>query len=221
MQITHEEARRLIQFNIDQTLVPHEIKILIEHVESCSECRAYAEGLGEVERILLPLMKRQWNLEPAPLSIAAIVQQKSSNWQANIMLVTRTALISIVFAAFVFSAWQFTRSGSQTSTPMPVSVLAIPTPSGQSTSTKISFPNCEEIIYQVQETDTLERIAYQFSASKDKIMAINNLITETIKPKMELLIPICNSAPTSTGHPSTLTITFTPLISPTTSTPGG
>jgi LysM domain len=221
MQITHAEARKLIQFSIEQTLSPQEIKTLRVHLEDCVECRVFAEELKEVESILVPLMKRQWSLQPAPLSIPARVQRKSINWQTNIMLATRTAMISIVFAAFVFSAWQFTRSVSRTSTPVPISILPIPTPSGQSTSTKVSFQNCAEKKYQVQENDTLESIASQFSVSKDKIMAVNNMHVEMVYTKMELWIPICHSTPTGTVHPSTLTITFTPLIGPTTSTPGG
>jgi len=221
MQITHDEARKLIQFSIEQTLSPQEIKTLRVHLEDCVECRVYAKEIKEVESILVPLMKRQWSLQPAPLSIPALVQRKSINWQSNIILATRTVMISIVFAAFVFSAWQLTRSGSGTSTPMPVSILPIPTPSGQSTSTKVSFQNCAETKYQVQENDTLESIASQFSVSKVKIMAVNDMHVETVYTKMELLIPICHSTLTGTVHPSTLTITFTPLISPTTSTPGG
>jgi len=221
MQITHEEAHRLIQFSLDKVLKPQEKNILQAHLKDCLECRVFAEEIKKVESLLLPIMKRQWNLQPAPLSIISIVENKNSKLQTRILLATRTAIIGIVFAAFVFSAWQFTRSDRQTSNPMPVSVLPIPTPAGQSTSTKISFPNCKEMVYQVQENDTLESIASQFSVSKDKIRSINNLNTESIQAKMELLIPICTSTPTGTLHPSTLTTTFTPLIGPTTSTPGG
>src|ERR1044071_5362109 len=102
MQITHEEAHKLIQFSIEQVLIPQEKNALRAHLESCVECRAYAEEIKEVESILVPLMKRQWSLQAAPLSIPALVQRKSLNWQTNMMLATRTVMISIVFAAFVF-----------------------------------------------------------------------------------------------------------------------
>ena len=223
MQITHAEAHNLIHYNMDKVLKPQEKNILQTHLNDCLECRAFAEEIKEVENILLPLMIRHWALQPAPLRTEVIANKSKRNLQlqASIILATRTAMISIVFAAFVFSAWQFTHSGRQTLTPVPVGVLPIPTPSGQSTSTKISFQNCEKLMYQVQENDTLESIAFQFSVAKDKIMAINNLSTESIKAKKELLIPICTSTPTGTIHPSTLTTTFTPLIGQTTSTPGG
>lgn len=221
MQITHEEAHKLIQFSIDQTLRPQEKDTLQTHLNECMECRTFAKEIKEVETLLLPTMLRHWNLRPIPLSIEDITSKRKTQPQPSLILVTRTAIISIVFATFVFSAWQFTVSNGRTSTPIPVSVLPIPTPSGQSTSTKISFQNCEEVSYQVQEKDTLESIADHFSVTKDKIMAINHLSTETINTKMKLLIPICNSTPTGTVYPSTMTITFTPLTYPTTSTPGG
>jgi hypothetical protein len=174
-----------------------------------------------VETLLLPVMRKHWNLQPAPLSIAALIKNKNSRWRSSILLTTRTALISIVFAMFVFSAWQFARSGSQTSRSMPISLLPIPTPSGQSTSTMISLQNCEETMYPVQENDTLESIALRFSISKTRLMSINNMKDETVRAKMSLRIPICQFKPTGTVHPSTLTITFTPFLDSTTSTPGG
>jgi hypothetical protein len=221
MQITHEEAHKLIHVSMDKTLMPQEKNMLQAHLEVCIECRAVAEDFKEVENLLLPTMLRHWDLQPTPLPIEAMTKKRKSQLQTSIILATRTAMISIVFAVFVFSAWQFTQSGEQTSNSLPVGVLPVPTPSSQSTSTRISFQNCEKITYQVQKDDTLDNIARQFSISKDRIMTINNLNTETLKTEMELLIPICDATPTKTAHPSTLTITFTPLIGPTTSTPGG
>jgi LysM repeat protein len=221
MQITHEEARRLIQFSMDQMLKPQEKNTLQIHLEDCMECRSFFADIKAVEKYLVPAMVQHWNLHPAPLSLASLNNKKKSQQQSSIILATRTAIISIVFVAFIFSAWQLSGSYGRSSTPMPVSLLPIPTPSGQSTSTKVSLPNCEELRYQVQEHDTLESIAIQFSISKDKLMAINNLRTDSLSTKTELLIPVCNSTPMGTVHPSTLTTTFTPLFGPTTSTPGG
>ena len=185
------------------------------------ECRAYAQEINEVEHLLLPAMKQHWNLRPAPLSVDTLIQRNHPGWPTNILLVTRTALISIFFLAFVLSAWQFTRSGSHTSTPVSSNVLPIPTPSSQSTSTTISLVNCKGFLYQLQKNDTLGRIADQFSVSREKIMAINHLNTETLGTRTQLWIPLCPSTPTGTIYPSTLTITFTPLLGAITSTPGG
>jgi len=221
MQISHEEARQLIQFDMDQPLRSQEKKTLEGHLESCPECRMFAKGIDEVETLLLPAMRKHWNLQPAPFPIEAVMGKRKTELQPGLALVMRTALLSVLFAAFAFSAWQFALSNPRTSTPLPLSVLPIPTPSGQSTSTKITFSNCKEVTYTVQENDTLEGIAAQFSASKDKIIALNHLGTEAVIPGMELLIPLCHSTPTGTARPSTLTTTFTPSTDPTTYTPGG
>jgi len=221
MQITHEQARKLIQFKMDQSLKPDEENILQRHLNGCTECRSFADEIKEVDGILSPVMKRHWDLEAHPLPIASIVEKMNFKPQTSILLTMRTAVISLVFVVSVLSAWQFTRSDSRISTPMPVRVLPIPTPSGQSTSTKISLPNCEEMLYQVQENDTLKSIALKFSISTEKLMAINKMHAETVRAKMDLLIPVCGSTPTGTTRPSLLTITYTPLIGQTTSTPGG
>jgi|SRR5690349_7218030 len=221
MQITHEEAHRLIQFRLDQGLEPDKEKLLQTHLNDCIACRSFSEEINEMENILVPVMKRHWNLEPAPLSIAALVESNNSRWSTSIILTTRRALISLVIVAFVLSAWQFTRSDSRTSTPKPISVLPIPTPASQSTSTKISLPDCEERLYQVQGNDTLESIALRFSVPKERIIAINHLNVGPLRHNMNLLIPICAATPTGILHPSTLTITFTPFNDPTASTPGG
>jgi LysM repeat protein len=221
MQINHEQARKLIQYNLDQSLKPGEKYLLQTHLNDCVECRSFVNEIKQVESLLLPVMKRHWNLEPAPLPMVSILEKRNSRWQTSMLLTTRNALISLVLVAFVLGAWQATRSASQLSTPMPIGVLPIPTPSGQPTSTKIRLTSCAEMLYQVRANDTLESIALKFSISKEKLMAFNNLNNETIRAKMDLLIPVCGSTPTGTTRPSPLTITFTPLIGATTSTPGG
>jgi len=221
MQITHAEAQKLIQFDLDKALKPEEKNILQIHLHDCMECRTFVEELKGVEHLLVPAMIRHWAAQPAPHLMEALTNKRELQLPAGMVLATRTALISIVLAAFVLSAWQFTHSSSQPSNPVPMGSLSIPTPSGQSTSTKINFQNCDKTIYQVQEHDSLDSIAFKFSVAKDKLMALNNLRTESIRAKMQLLIPICPSTPTRTFHPPTLTITFTPLSGPTTSTPGG
>jgi len=223
MQITHDEARKLIQFNADEALNLQKKTALYAHLENCIECRVYAEDIKEVESRLLPVMKRQWNLQPVPLSMDALTSKRDSKIQTSISLATRTAMIGVVFVAFIFSAWQFALSNRQTSGQSPVDVLPVPTPSKQSTSTKIMpQTTCEEILYIVQENDTLESIAHQFSISKEEIITINNMKTETVIRAMELIIPKCNSTPTGTAEsPATLTTTYTPSINLTTFTPDG
>jgi len=219
MPITHEEAHRLIQFNAEDALNAAQKLALSAHLEDCLDCRGYAKDISELEMILPPVMQKHWNLRPLPLSTTALVRKRASKVQASLFLATRRAAVAAVLMAFVFGAWQFARANMQGSGRLPLAVPPVPTPSSQSTRTKIV--NCTEIFYRVQEDDTLESIASQFSTSKTEIMSRNQLQTETINPGLELTIPFCNLTPTGTRHPTLLTNTHTPVISPITSAPGG
>jgi hypothetical protein len=221
MQLTHEEAHRLIQFNLDDALDLQGKTMLSAHLKDCIECRIYAEEIREVGSILVPVMKRHWNLQPIPFSISALNVKRNPKIQTSTMLATRTAVIGVVVLMFIFSVWQFAISGRGSSAPLPVRVLPVPTPSTQSTSTKIMFQNCDGIRYTVQENDTIESIAYQFLTSKEDLMAANNIRTETVSTGMELIVPICNFTPTGTIHPTLLATTYTPPMRPTTFTPDG
>ncbi len=219
MQLTHEEAHRLIQLDADEALNVQETIALSTHLENCIECRAYAREIEEVESVLAPLMKRQWDLQPAPLPIGAIRAKGFSKTEIDATLVTRIAVIGVVFLAFVFSAWQLALPGRQTSGHPPIDIPSIPIPPRQSTSTKITSPNCHEVLYRVQENDTLESIAHRFSVSMEEIIAINNMKTETVHPAMQLMIPDCNFTPTGTSNPTIFSTTYMPSRRPTTSTP--
>jgi LysM repeat protein len=224
MQITHEEAHKLIQYDADAELNPQQKEILSAHLKNCVDCQVYAKDIKEVESILVPVLKRHLNLQALPLSAQQIASKRNSKIQANIWLATRTAMIGFVFMAVALTFWQFILPSRSAFSQLPTNVLPVPTPSTQSTqstSTSIQFQNCEMIIYGVQENDTLESITDQFSIAKEVIMAINHLKIETVDHKMELLIPICDSTPTGTVHPTTLTKTHTPAIRQNTSTPGG
>lgn len=224
MQITHEEAHQLIQLNTDQALNPQKKAILSAHLKDCMECQAYAQEIREVENILVPVMKKHWNVQPIPLSTHTITSKRNSKLQASILLATRTAIIGLVFMSLVFTLWQFSPLGSPTPGQPPRDILPVPTPSGQtalSTSTTILFQNCAMILYEVQEKDTLESISDQFSISQEEIMALNHLPSKTVDNTMELMIRLCDSTPTGTVHPATLTTTYTPRLRQITSTPGG
>jgi hypothetical protein len=221
MQITHEQARKRIQLNLDGLLQSAEKATLSAHLHECPECQAYANEIREAENLLLQVMRRQWNAPPAPLSIAALTGN-TKKISGRTLLTMRTAAISLVFFALFFSIWQFASSGPSNYAPMVVP--SMPTPSAQtahSTSTEITFENCEMMLYTVEANDTLASIANRFLVSEDEIMETNQLKTDTIRLSMELMIPICNFTPTGTIHPATFTTTNTPLIPPTTSTPGG
>lgn len=218
MQITHEEARRLIQFGLDEDLNPREKTVLSTHIEMCVACRAYAEEINEVERILLPMLRRQWNRRPIPLSSSNLKVKRVEKLNTKHILAIRTAIISFVFVALVFASWQSTFPGQQTPGLSPVLVSSVPTPSIESTNTTVNPESCDLIQYRVQANDTLASIAYQYSISEDEIVSINNLKAEAIDSGMTLIIPACHFTPTGTLWP-TMTTTFTPGISSATSSP--
>lgn len=219
MLITHERAQKLIQLDADKALNSQETSVLALHLQSCAECRSYASELEEVESLLRPLLKRQWSLQPIPLSTHAFTQKKRFKTNIRTLLATRNALVGAVFVMLVFSIWQFNLSGS--SGPRPVGVPSIPTPATQSTSTRPAFEGCEMIPYQVQREDTLSGIADQFSVTEEEILTANKLEAQGIHSSMELLIPVCGPTPTLTLKPATHTTTHTPLMELTTLTPAG
>jgi LysM domain/Putative zinc-finger len=224
MQITHEQARKLIQFSLDGVLQAAEKATLTAHLQDCMDCRDYAKELKEVEVIILPLMKRQWSAPPIPLSIPSLTQRKSSTIQASKLLAIRSTVIAFVFVALFFSAWQFVASGPAGARPASLVIPLVPTPSiqtAQSTNTESTAKNCQVMAYKVQNNDTLASLADRFLVSEDEIMKLNQLKTDTVSTSMELMIPICNFTPTGTIHPATFTITYTPIIQLTTSTPVG
>ena len=222
MHISHEQARKLIQFSLDGALQASEKATLTAHLQDCSDCKEYVKELSEVEAIVLPLMKKRWSARPAPLSMALLTQKKSSPIHASKLLAIRSTVIGLVFVALFFSAWQFVASGPSSSSPMALVVPLVPTPSVQTAqSIRITAENCEMMAYRVQENDTLAGLANRFLVAEDEIMEINHLKTDSVSIPMELMIPVCNFTPTGTIHPATFTTTDTPISRPTTSTPSG
>ena len=223
MQITHEHARKLIQFRLDVGLRSAEREILSAHLQDCSECQAYAVELREVESVLRPMLKRKWSAEPIPLSITSL-RGNHKKTQVRIFLTMRKLAVSLVLFALFFGIWKFTLPDPSAPSVMPLAVPSVPTPSAktaQSTSTEFTAEGCETMLYTVQTNDTLSSVADRFSVSDELIMELNQLHTGAVHQSMELVIPICNFTPTGTVHPATFTTTYTPMFLPTTSTPGG
>jgi len=217
MQLTHEEAIQLIQFNADKAVHGITEKMLYEHLKDCARCSAYATQFKEMENVLQHVMRRQWNQRPAPLSIDILKATKKLRDNKSALLITRKVLISVSVFAFIMIGWQvaFTSKGGNGMFP---GMLPVPTPSTQYTATTYTSLHCEKIIYKVQGNDTLVSIADHHATTKEIIMELNNMNTESITPFTELLVPICNSTPTSTTYPPTFT--STPILEPVTNTPG-
>jgi LysM repeat protein len=218
MQINHEEARRLIQFKADNNLSASNEKNLSAHLEACKECRAYSNSLKETEAVLRQTMHKQWGIRPLPLQMDVIYAKVNSRGITNNFVTTRTALIGLAFVMFAFVTWQSITNNTSSMQPNLSTVPLIPTPSTQYTATNTLQNDCKEIKYVVQEGDTLESVSQHFSVSKETIAFTNHLTDETLASTRELVIPICESTPTSTTHPPTFTIT--PMMEIISTTPG-
>ena len=221
MQVTHEEARKLIQFRLDAGLDPNQKVRLSDHLERCVECRIYAEDMKHVDRALAGASHKQREARFRPLSIPLLMEKSNRTAYYNSILAMRTTALVIACAALAFSTWSFF-SVSQPPAPSeaPVGALPVPTPSGQSTSTKIFVEDCKVILYTVQNQDTLASIARRFSIHEEEVVALNNLKNGAID-STQLWLPVCNSTPTGTAQgPATFTKTITPIQIPVTSTLG-
>lgn len=221
MQLTHKQAHQLIQRNLDRDLQPQERLVLSDHLQACPDCQAYVAEMKAVEQLLSPMLKRQWNRRPLPLSIPFLTKGALHRQQPGAILATRTAAVGLIVLMFFFSAWQFVFSSPSMSRPLTLIAPSVPTPSTISTATLATPEDCETMLYTVQGNDTLASIAHQFSVAEEEIAAANSLGAVTISAPMELRIPVCNFTPTGTVHPATFTTTYTPSNAPTVSTPDG
>jgi len=134
-------------------------------------------------------------------------------------MATRIAAVGVMAIALLFSVRQVSGPVEGGPGTLPVSAPPIPTPSIQTTSTEVLLQNCGQILYVVQQEDTIEGIAAKFSLSKEQIMAANGLDDGVLRAGTELMIEGCTVQPTGTFH-ATGTL-YTPFTSPTLSTPGG
>ena len=215
MQITHSEARWLIEYDSDRALNLEKQRALTAHLQECKACRLHAVEMNDVENVLRSVMQKHWNQRPLPLSLDSIkIQAKNGKslwaWQMS--------LASIAIVTFLFLIWGFKITAFNSSDQTPLGSLPVPTPSVQLTTASAISTRCGSVIYEVQEFDTLEDIADQFLVSKEEIMAFNNMRSDEIYASMELFIPQCNITPT--GMPHTPTTTLTPNIQLTNFTPG-
>lgn len=219
MQITHQEARHLIQFRADRALNPNKKEMLNAHLKGCAECADYANEIQETEATLRTTLQKHWNVRYRPLEVNDIKVKIIPAAGLRDFLTTRSALVGITLLFFVFSLWQFTstNNGSARSS-MVVSISPIPTPSLLVTSTQNNFDNCQMIRYEVRQDDTVKGIAHRFSASENAIRELNNLQPEVAILPTKLIIPICELTPTGTTHPPTFT--NTPSLELFTYTPG-
>jgi hypothetical protein len=217
MSITHEEAQKLIQFKADDALMGFDNHLLEDHLRNCLECQKYAASIQALESTLPLLLHRRWDQQPLPHSTGQAFSRKPIRLQQNIFFATRIIAMGVICVAFLFNVWHFAQSGRTSVNPPSAVIPVIPTPSVQSTTTKPLDQKCERIVYVVQQGDTLERIAKQFSVSADEVMKANQLRSNALPSSMALSIPVCSLTPS--GTPDTAASTFTPFLGTTTLTP--
>jgi len=219
-EITHQEARGLIQSGADRALDRSERARLGAHLEECRDCRAYAGEVKALEDLLRRTMQHHWVQSPAPLPIASLTagaRQVRAGLLGSAQAVRAAAIAAIL--VLVFGTWQFSRS---TGNPPRIATipLPVPTPSTHLTSTGNPFQGCSFIRRRVGADDTLVGIARQYGVSKADLMLLNRMKTETLEPAAEIWIPRCNSTATDMTDTPAGTITITPQLEPYTSTPG-
>jgi hypothetical protein len=200
-------------------LNPTDERRLNAHLEECKDCRTYTKSLDNTVSVLQQTLRKQWKAAPLPLQMEVIYSKINPKKGVSTFLATRIALAGVVFLLFSVIAWQSMTSGGIARQNSPEAIPMIPTPSMEHTATNASLNDCQNIKYSIQEGDTLESIARQFSVSADIILTINDLgNSSSLETGQQLVIPICETTPTSTTNPPTITIT--PFLEPVTSTPG-
>ena len=143
MQITHEEARQLIHFDVDHTLPITKKELLNSHLKDCVECNHYKQEIEVVGDTLQTTMQKHWNGHHRHLDVQPIKAKINPSWQIGNFLTTRSALIGLVVLLFMFVSWQFVTSNNATTMSI-VSLSPIPTPSLLFTGTNNSFSSCQK-----------------------------------------------------------------------------
>ena len=205
MQISHAEAHKLIQQSMDDSLPQEDKSTLDAHLQTCPECRTYGNEIRDVEVVLHSVMSKHWAFAPASLDMNSIKGKAHFSPQGRLGM--QMVMISLMVMLVMFGTWRFVNINIVPTKTM--QIAPIPTPSPQMTSTRTLAPNCDEIIYIVEKGDSLESIAALFSTSKEAIMELNHLQSNTIEAGNKIEIPVCFT-PSATVRPATFTVTFSP-----------
>lgn len=219
MQITHQEARQLIQWRADQPLDASKREMLNLHLKGCTVCAEYANEIQETEAALRIALHKQWGVRLLPLEVMDIKVKITLNSRPVDYMATRSALLGMAVLVFFFVFWQFSSTNNGLRNSATIGVPVIPTPSLPLTSTQNNFDNCPMVQYEVQQNDTVESLAHRFLVSEQLIRDSNNLPADVDRLPSLLIIPVCELTPTGTTNPPTST-TNTPPLEFITYTPG-
>ena len=205
MQITHDEARWLIEYDSDRALNSEKQRVLTAHLQECEACHRHAVEMNDVENVLRNVMHKHWSHPPLPLPIEMDSIRIRSKGVSP--FAWRISLTSVAMVTFLFLIWGLKITAFNSSDRLPLGSLPVPTPSVQLTTPSAISTQCDSVIYEVKEFDTLDDIADQFFVSREEIMAFNNMRSDKIYASMELSIPQCSITPTDTARTPTTTLT--------------
>lgn len=227
-EITHQEARVLLQAATDQVIASDENNALNAHLAQCKVCTDYAKNLVDLEANLRRTMHANWDNQQPNLDIQAILNPHPvkllwNSFVSQTHTMEKVGVVIVLLLGYFFIVnlvgIQFPITKEKTPTPLPtpngqpVVFSNSPTPSVNPSLTKVVSPACETtIMYLVQEKDTLDSIAYRHGITKEVILAYNNLNSSTVFTGMELLIPLCDSTPAQIATIPKNTLSLTPLV---------
>ena len=226
-EITHQEARLLLQAATDQVIKPDEIIDLNSHLTQCRACIEYAKSLADLETNLRRIMHANWDSQQPKLEMQAILNPHPvkllwNSFASQTHMMEKVGVVIVLLLGYVFIAnlvgIQSPITKDKTPTPLPtpngqpVVFFNSPTPSVNSSLTKVVSPACDiTTMYLVQENDTLDSIAFHHGITKEVILAYNDLNSSTVFTGMELIIPLCDSTPAHIATIPKNTLSLTPL----------
>lgn len=230
IELTHQQARALLQAAADQPLPAADRSALDAHLSVCNDCNAYAAQLAGVEARLRKALHTKWDSFRPDLNLQAIKQPSPASRAWNYFFsqpqvlgkVTIMAALLLGYIAIVNLVGirvPITENKTPTVLPTPngftTSFSGSPTLSAQSARTDTTTQTCDTVIYVVQENDTLESIAFQHGITKETLLGYNPSIGElaanTVITGMELAIPLCESTPSRTASLPGSALTITPM----------
>lgn len=220
--ISHIQARALLDLAADLSLPPDERDSLDGHLSACDECRRYAGELAEVEGVLRHSLASNLKVQKAQVSVGEILRQVRPYGavQTALRFASRFAaapILTLVLLAVALTLGLPQLTGGVSTQTLTATALLAPTPSAQTTSTRLTQTGCESLRYRVQEGDTLDSIAQAFSISRE-VLAVHNGLNTAELPA-ELFIPLCRATPLVGSQTPASTITVTPQAEYTLRTP--
>ena len=172
-------------------------------------------SVEEIEEGLRRITHQKWDQHKPSISMAVIKRQVSSPFfqvdPSNAHL--KMALASLFFcASFLFFYHPVenpaTVSVGNLSLPTPQLPYITNTPTPQNTPTQSE--ECRKVSYLVQQGDSLDGIAANFSVTAVSILQEDKLSSSNIAPGTSLMIIICQPARETSTHQPGQTITLTP-----------